>query len=176
MQGGLQTSNDVDFFSFIILSSSAVNFDMDNNPFTFDRMLSLFNSSGTAIAFDDDSSPPDAGSNSGLDSYLGTLTLAPGTYYIAISQFGNSPSGLAGATFTNLIRPDGEFGGSSIANALAGNSSFAANVTETAAGGSAYNLHISVGAAPVPEPSTLSMLGLAGIAAFAARKRLSQLA
>lgn len=174
VQGGLQTSNDVDFYSFFLLTSANVNIDIDNNPFTFDTVLSLFNSSGTLIAYDDDTSSGDAGSESGLDSFLGTLTLAPGTYYIAISKFANFPTASSGASLSSLVRPDGLFGGNAVANATAGNSSFGSSVSETAAGGAAYNLYVSVGDATVPEPSTLSMLGLAGIVALGARKRLSR--
>ncbi len=54
-------SPDVDFYSFTTLGGRAY-FDIDNNPFAFDTILSLFDATNTLIAFDDDSGPADAGS------------------------------------------------------------------------------------------------------------------
>ena len=104
---------DVDFFSFVVGSASGFYFDIDNAPFTFDTMLSLFNASGTLIALGDNSAPADPGSASALDAFVGTSgVLAAGTYFLAVSQFPNYPtSGLNVLGVNGFIRPDGAAGG-----------------------------------------------------------------
>lgn len=159
---------DVDFYSFTVgKTHNRVFLDIDDDPFTFDTMLSLFDSSGTLIGFDDDSFPLDPGSEFELDSFLGTIRLAPGTYYIAVSEFANVPSTLEFVTsFSLLTRPDGQFGGFQIFDATPGESSFGVSDVQA---GSPYTLHISQ---TVPEPGSLTLigLGLAGTGVFFRRR------
>jgi hypothetical protein len=144
-------------------AESAGYFDIDTDPTSFDSILSLFDSSGTLIAYDDDSQPEDPGTAFGTDAFLGTYTFTqPGTYYIVVTQFSN----YAAATFNNttafdLIRPDNAFGGEAIFGAQVGNSSFVANGVQL---GSPYRLNISLsnpGLPAVPEPSEWLAMGMA---------------
>ena len=157
---GAGGDNDVDFFSFQA-NGGTVSFDIDNDPFTFDTFLSLFDSNGTLIALDDDSdsNPLDPGTEVYTDSFLGEFTLpSAGTYYIAVSQFLNSPTQY---DFSNnnlglvpLARPDGESGGFSVFGVTAGDSSFFSSGDQL---GLPYTLHISL-SSPVPEPGSMALL------------------
>jgi hypothetical protein len=151
--------NDVDFYAFITAAGSAV-FDVDGAAPNFDSLLSLFNSSGTLIAQDDDS-PVELGSTNSSDSLLGTVPLSAGTYYVAVSRYGNGPVLHLGTQFsaTHYQRPvDGLDGGYAVLGATAGDTFVVSN---TSAGtGKAYTLNISLSA--VPEPSTLALLAIGG--------------
>ena len=162
ISGGLQTVNDVDFYSFGLASVAYMAFDIDDNPFTFDTVLSLFDANGTLIAFNDDSPPADPGSASSLQSFIGAIRLDAGSYYIAVSSFPNYPTQFLGTSIA-LSRPDLAAGGISTPGRAFGDSSFNTSVNETAAGGLAYTLQITQGV--IPEPATLALLavGLAGL-------------
>lgn len=167
---------DVDFYSFQTLGGLAY-FDIDgvdNRSLTFDSILSLFDSSGTLLAFGNDTTL-DPGSASKLDAFLGVYALpGPGTYYIAVSTHNNFPSAASsGTSIVPLVRPDGvAAGGAAVIGATPGDSSFAVNQVQQ---GTQYLLHISV-ESPLPEPSAIVIWGLgaiclAGISRF--RKRHS---
>jgi len=165
---------DVDFFSFSANAGIAY-FDIDDNPETFDTMVSLFDANGTLIGFDDDSSPADPGSENGQDSFLGVFNLpASGTYYVAVSQFGNYPNGYSSITETNLTRPDGEPGGFAISGATFGKSTFQSAGN---AGSSGYTLNISLGSpagtadAPLPSAAWGGLAILGGWALTRIRRR-----
>lgn len=165
---GAGGDDDVDFYSFTAPAGGSLLLDIDNNPFTFDTMLSLFSSAGTLLAFDDDSFPGDPGTEIGNDSFVGTYTLpGPGTYYVAVSQFPNFPSA-RDCPSADLTRPDGEFGGGSLSGCAAGDSTFDASDIQRGAG---YTLHVSLSApaAAVPMPATLALLVSAGVGLGAVR-------
>ena len=168
-------NGDVDFFSFVTKAGKAY-FDIDNTQSGFDSVLSLFNSSGTLLAFDDDSLPPSPGSSkSKLDAFLGSINLAAGTYFIAVSESGNLPNSLATATgFTDLFRPDNALGGSAVTGATPGDSTFFGSGTQ---GGLSYLLNISAAGAgvstKVPVPGTLLLLSVGAGALLLGRKRKS---
>jgi len=135
---GTGGGNDVDYYQFSFCNEdTSFIADMDNTPFTFDTILSLFDSDGTLIAFDDDTSPVDAGSASVLDSFIGQITLPPGTYFVAVSQFANFPN--ADNTCSSSTALD--IGGQEVSGCTFGDSSFASNGLDL---GFDYNLHLSL--------------------------------
>ena len=170
---GAGDGSDVDFFSFTA-ASGQVYFDIDNDPYTFDTFLSLFDSTGKLLAFDDDS-PLDPGSAlnpfvNAFDAFVGVFTLpGPGTYYVAVSESLNIPFGAFGTPSGTLVRPDGEFGGFLPNNAIIQPPTFVANGPQV---GSPYTLYLSVqsptegGPTPVLEPGTIALVGT-GLLAFA---------
>ncbi|WP_435015982.1 PPC domain-containing protein [Tundrisphaera sp. TA3] len=167
-------SGDVDFYSFVATTAGQLLIDIDNNPFTFDTNLALFNSVGTLLAFGEDSNPADPGSQVGLDAFIGTYTLtSPGTYYIAVSSGGNNPTALANAQFTTLFRPDGSPGGSSLTSVPVGVSTYVNNNPQPS-NSAAYTMQISFQGAQavVPEPSSIVMVavGAIGLAGFGIRQ------
>lgn len=155
--------NDVDFFAFHA-SAGAAHFDIDGAG--FDTYLALFDASGTLVADNDDSFPGDAGNGSQFDAFLGSYSiLAEGTYYLAVSRSGNFANAtFTGSDFTQLLRPDGAFGGFAFGNATFGDASFLASGGQL---GSDYALHISA----VPGPSGLGVLAIALVARGRARRR-----
>jgi MYXO-CTERM domain-containing protein len=162
---------DVDFYSFSATGGTAL-FDIDNIPFSFDTILSLFTAAGTRVGIDADSVPQDPGTFAGLDSFLGPFPLpGPGTYYIAVSQFPNLPSATCASGVT-LTRPDGFSGGSSLIGCTPGDSSFPASGAQV---GLDYTLHVSLSnpavvSTPVPAPASLAWVGL-GVATLALVRR-----
>lgn len=156
INGALESSSEIDFYSFYLPASETILADIDDTrPGNLDTVLSLFDSSGTLIGFDDDSDPPDPGSVSGSNSFLGSLPLTgPATFYIAVTGYGNRPDALDQRliTFIDVFRPDGGEGGSAMINALPD-----ATFTMDPGALGAYTLHITV----VPEPGSL-LLCLSG--------------
>lgn len=160
--------NDVDFYRLQLANPFSAIFDIDDQT-VFDPFLALFDSTGTLIAYNDDSGN-DPGSSSALHSFIGVIHLPAGTYFLAISEALNPASASLSnqKILTGLLRPDGELGGYRVSGAAAGNASFLANGAE---GTDPYTLYISINQIPEPSSVILLGLGLAGIAVYYQRRR-----
>ncbi len=172
--GSLDTDDGIDFYSFLGVGGSSTYFDIDDNPFTFDSIVSLFDSNGTLLAYDDDSGN-DPGSASGLDTFLGVYNLpSTQTYFAAVTRFPNFANASGSGTQTMLTTPGGAFGGTALTGATFGDDTFS---NPGVTGGGAYRLNISTGiipnTAPVPEPGTMSLmaLGLTSLIGAARRRK-----
>jgi hypothetical protein len=108
---------DVDFIKIDLTKGDQLNVDIDTIGLksSLDSVLRLFDSAGNQVAFNDDAVGP--GETSSLDSYLDFTATASGTYYLAVSGYGNSSynpfvqgSGTTGSTGNyNLeisVKPD----------------------------------------------------------------------
>lgn len=160
---GLGGGDDVDFYGFSTGGGFA-HFDIDSTTGHFNTYLALFDATGTIIADNDDSFPADAGSASDLDAFIGRINLRAGTYYIAVAGGGNTAlASFSGDMFTELTRPDGEFGGFAFGNANIGDSRFSRDGVQ---GNDAYTLHITI-----PAPASAFVAGLGGIIGLRRRRR-----
>jgi hypothetical protein len=167
---GLGGSQDVDFYSF--QGAGPVQLSITDNPFTFPTIMSLFNSAGNLLAFDDSSSPLKPGSASTNDSYIGTYLLpAPGTYYVAVSNAGasipNYPDTSSCTGFNSLTRPDGGGGGIATSGCDSSSSAFGFGGPQPAAAPFGYTLLI----AEVPEPATFGLVAIGTLAALSWKRR-----
>jgi hypothetical protein len=161
--GSFGSLNDADVYSLTLTVPMRVVFSTVNaltagngGPGGLDTMLFLFTASGQPIYANDDAS------GSSLQSMLPgnssfTMSLAPGTYLIAISLSGNEPINASnqlmfanGADSTSVRGPNGPLNPSTF-------SGFNSGAGFNQSGG--YEIDIST--APVPEPSTLALCVLA---------------
>ena len=163
---GMGGGQDIDFYSFT--AQGPIQLSITDNPFTFPTVLSLFDSAGKLLAFDDVSTPKKPGSASTFDSYIGTYLLPSlGTYYVAVSNANASipnyhdTSSCTG--FDPITRPDGGGGAFATSGCDATSSNFSLSGSQPSSGALAYTLTI----AQTPEPGTtgLMLLGTAGLLA-----------
>ncbi len=85
----IEGARDVDMYRFTVTAGQFVAFDIDTaNGSTLDSYLTLFNSSGTALATNDDGTATNESAND--DSYLTYTFSQAGTYYIAVSSAANT--------------------------------------------------------------------------------------
>lgn len=173
--GRNNTIVDVDFFSFSGIAGEKIYVDADNNeailcptPCSFDLDLGLYNSKGALLAFGNSSLPQDFGNGFNGDPFIGVFTLpATDTYYLAVVG-GLAVQFFPGATFTDLLRPDGVKGGFAIGGSPDNQDVFGVG---DAAGGYLVWVSRSGAAGSIPEPGTFSLLGLAIVAFGMARRR-----
>jgi hypothetical protein len=160
-------STDVDYYKFSVPTAGVTGFfDIDHGMYGVDTTLALFNAGESLLAYVDDSSPADAGSAHSWDAFLGVYTFASaGTYYIAVSNYANFPLAY-GTGVGSLLRPDGYWGGTQ----LDGSSGPTTVSTGSGYYGAApYELHASLSAIAIPEPSGLALCVL-GLGALVARR------
>ncbi len=162
-------NSDVDFYSFV--ASGSLQLSITDVPYTFATIVSLFNSAGQLLAYDDSSTPLKPGSVSTNDSFVGLFTLPnPGLYYVAVTSadfsIPNYPDTSSCSGFNVLTRPDGGFGGIATTGCSASASPFFVNGVQPSSP-SAYTLQI----AQAPEPGTWVITAL-GIALVTLRKKI----
>lgn len=88
----LTPQNDVDFYQVSARAGQTLTLDIDNGiggNGSVDAMVWLFNANNELLAYNDDFSPVDSGSTSGLDSYLQYGVESSGQYYIAVTSYSN---------------------------------------------------------------------------------------
>ncbi len=143
---------DADWYSFTTIGSGNNIFmaDVDDafDISNLDSFLQLYDANGFPVAENDDSAQ-DPGSDdfSGLDSFMGQLSLSPGTYFIAINtccerSVVNVPFNCDSTSL--LTRPDGENGGiRCVGPPGVANPEITSNVFNPG-GSQAYALHLSL--------------------------------
>ncbi len=161
---GFGGGQDVDFYSF--QARGPIQLSIADNPFTFSTIVSLFNSVGQLLAYDDSSTPLKPGSVSTNDSFVGLYTLpSQGTYYVAVSNAGasipNYPDTSSCTDFNTLTRPDGGYGGLATTGCDSSSSVFSFAGTQPA-GSLSYSLII----AQTPEPGTLFLVAIGATVVF----------
>lgn len=120
---------------------------------TIDSMLFVFDSAGFAVVANDDQG------TTTLDASI-TATLAPGSYFFAISSSNRRPVNAAGQEiFSNL--------GTALEAPINGGGPIAGYVGSGAIGSYVIN---TVGVAPIPEPSTTALLAAGFVALLGWRR------
>ncbi len=184
--GSFTQDDDVQLFSFTVDSISTVTLftlsyaggtNADGSIISaggFDPNLSLFDSSGLLIYQNDDGTPPDVGIDMDVflafDTFL-QIVLTPGTFTVAISQYGNFANG---PTLGDGFSRDGQgnFAGGFIDyfdNPRTNEWAFDILNVE-----GAYAQH-EYPETPVPEPSTLTLLGFGILAGGVFRKKFKSM-
>jgi len=158
---GRAGGSDIDFYSFNSPGGFAW-FDIDGGA-AFDSYVAVFSADGTLLGDNDDSFPTDPGSSTDLDAFLGMISLTgAGQYFVAVASASNTANAsFTGSLFTELARPDGEFGGYAFGGATPGDSSFTLGGPQA---GAEYTLHISL-----PAPASVALLAV-GIVGFRRRR------
>lgn len=140
---GTITAGDVDWFSFTITGPSPLTVAAAFDPsLAGDGQLMLVDSSGTVVAYDDDS-------NIGLMPSLQATGLAAGTYYLGISAFPDLAFGADPVGTTELFDGLDDSG---------------AEHTED------FAYKMTLGMNIVPAPATVALAGMGGLVALRRRR------
>ena len=138
--------SDLDWFSFTIVGIGNKIFmaDVDDaNDNGFDSHLQLYDANGFPVAHNDDSQEPGSFC---CDSFIGEISLSPGTYFIAINTCcGDSVVDVFDCdSTTQLTRPDGEDGGQKCVGPPGAANPEISNALTNEDGGIDYTLHLSL--------------------------------
>lgn len=104
VSGNLAHSNDYDLIPFNVSASSPVDIWTDSFIPGFDPILTVYDSTGTLIAQDDDN-PIFAGQDF-WDSTIQFGSLAAGNYTLAVTMFAFFPAGNLATDFVGLVTGD----------------------------------------------------------------------
>jgi hypothetical protein len=151
--------NSYDYYSFTVMGTDVLGiFDIDYGwdlGGSIDTELGLWDSAGNVLVSNDDHWPYTdgaGGSVNGNDAYIAYTFASPGTYIIGVAR-----------------------------HYASAHSRGWSHCSDTPDGGDTYTLQVSIsghgtGTAPVPEPSTILLVGtgLIGIIGFGGRKRLNK--
>ncbi len=97
--GAIDMPTDVDMYRFTLGAAARVNMDVDRPDTALDSYLRVFDANGNEVARNDDG--PNPSEDASFESYL-SLTLNAGTYFVALSGYGNSEfNATTGAGDTN---------------------------------------------------------------------------